>query len=299
MTELLISIGVIAFAALVVYAIVKEMVDSVRRHRFHKRNRESQFSGKAFNKERSIWESVISGSHRSTAEVLGDYGERRMAAFFEDLPSEDYFVFNDILIRDGNYTTQIDHVIISRYGVFVIETKNIHGRVYGTDKSEYWSQYLPDDGFTYNGSTKKFTFRNPVWQNGGHIRCLRQLVFGYEVPVYGIVVFSTETELRINSSQPVMNMWDVVPYIRRFQDVVLSMEQMLSFRETLLEHASREESDRELHLVNIAKNKVRRNERVASGVCPLCGRKLVLRSGKYGQFWGCSGYPNCDYILKS
>lgn len=30
-------------------------------------------------------------------------------------------------------------------------------------------------------------------------------------------------------------------------------------------------------------------------LCPKCGAQLVKRSGRYGQFWGCSGFPNCRY----
>ena len=33
-------------------------------------------------------------------------------------------------------------------------------------------------------------------------------------------------------------------------------------------------------------------------VCPKCGKPLVLRKGKYGNFYACSGYPNCKFILK-
>lgn len=40
----------------------------------------------------------------------------------EDLDCEDYRIYNDLLIRNGNYTTQVDHIVISRYGVFVLET---------------------------------------------------------------------------------------------------------------------------------------------------------------------------------
>ena len=39
-----------------------------------------------------------------------------------DLDCDDYRVYNDLLIRNGNYTTQVDHIVISRYGVFVLET---------------------------------------------------------------------------------------------------------------------------------------------------------------------------------
>lgn len=296
--DVVVCIGIAAFVVLGIYAIVKTAVERAERRRFRKRNRESQYSGTAVKEKDSFWTRAFYQARKTRAEALGDSGERRMAAYLEDLPCEVYRVYNDILIRDGNYTTQVDHIVISRYGVFVIEMKNIHGKIYGTGKSEYWSQYLPDVGYKRYGYTQKYTVRNPLWQNAGHIRSLRKLVFGNDVPVYGIVVFPTEADLNVSVEQPVLNMWDVVPYIKSIRDVALSEEDMEQYRDRLLQVASREASDREHHLVNIAQNKLRRAERVAAGLCPLCGSKLVLRNGKYGQFWGCSGYPNCSYILR-
>lgn len=297
MISILICIGLAVLVVVVFFAIVKAIVGGVERSRFRKRNRESQYSGSVIKEKDSFWTKAFYQARRTRAENLGDYGERRMATYLEDLPCEVYRVYNDILLRDGNYTTQVDHIIISRYGVFVIEMKNIHGKIYGTGKSEYWSQYLPDRGYKRYGYTQKHSIRNPLWQNAGHIRSLRKLVFGNDVPVYGIVVFPTEAELFVEVDQPVLYMWDVVAYIKSIRDVVLSEEDMEQFGDRLLRVASREASDRELHLTNIAENKLRREERVAAGLCPLCGSKLVLRKGRYGEFWGCSGYPRCSYIL--
>ena len=38
-----------------------------------------------------------------------------------------------------------------------------------------------------------------------------------------------------------------------------------------------------------------RREKIEQGICPLCGGKLVLRDGKYGEFYGCSNYPKCKF----
>ena len=47
--------------------------------------------------------------------------------------------------------------------------------------------------------------------------------------------------------------------------------------------------------------KAEETENVVSGVCPRCGRELVLRTAKKGdkagmQFYGCSGFPKCRYV---
>lgn len=179
----------------------------------------------------------------------------------------------------------------------MIETKNVHGKVYGGANAEFWKQYLPDTGYKRYGFTQEHQLGNPLWQNDGHIKTLRKLVFGNDVPVYGIVVFPSDTEINVTAQQPVLNMYNVVPYIKQYRDAVLSSDQMGFYRRRLLEVISTSESDRKEHLGNVYRNKERRDSAVASGRCPRCGGSLVLRNGKYGQFYGCSNYPRCNYIL--
>ena len=297
MKEILIHIGLVALFAFILYLIVKSIIESIKREQFRKKNRETQFSGSAVKEEKGFWASLFTPKYSSRAEAIGDYGEKRVSSFLEDLDCEDYRVFNDLLVRDGKFTTQVDHIIISRYGVFVLETKNVHGNVYGGGNAEFWKQYLPDDGFRFNGSTQEHQLRNPIWQNEGHIKTLSRLVFGNEVPVRGIVVFPDSTDLKITANMPVLHMREVVPYIKQYCDVVLSSDQMRFYRGRLLEVISTSEADRKVHLANVHQNKERRDSAVASGRCPRCGGDLVLRDGRYGRFYGCSNYPKCTYTL--
>lgn len=297
MKEILIYIGLAALGAFVLYRIVKSIIENVKRERFRKKNREAQFSGSAVKEKKGFWASVFSSNRSTWAERIGENGERTVSSYLADLECDDYQVFNDLLLRDGNYTTQIDHIILSRYGVFVIETKNVHGKVYGSGNAEFWKQYLPDWGYKRYGTTQEHQLRNPLWQNAGHIKSLRRLVFDNDIPIHGIVVFPYETDLYVTADQPVLKMWQGVPYIKQYRDKVLSADQLGFYRRRLLEVISTTESDRQQHLNNVNRNKERRDAAVASGKCPRCGGTLVLRTGKYGQFYGCSNYPRCNYIL--
>lgn len=297
MKEILIYIGLAALGAFVLYRIVKSIIENVKRERFRKKNREAQFSGSAVKEKKGFWASVFSSNRSTWAERIGENGERTVSSYLADLECDDYQVFNDLLLRDGYYTTQIDHIILSRYGVFVIETKNVHGKVYGSGNAEFWKQYLPDWGYKRYGTTQEHQLRNPLWQNAGHIKSLRRLVFDNDIPIHGIVVFPYETDLYVTADQPVLKIWQVVPYIKQYRDKVLSADQLGFYRRRLLEVISTTESDRQQHLNNVNRNKERRDAAVASGKCPRCGGTLVLRTGKYGQFYGCSNYPRCNYIL--
>ena len=299
MTDIIFIIGAVALIAFILYLVIKTIIESIKHQHFRRENRKAQFSGSAVDEKKGNFSKVFSSKHDSRAERIGEYGERRVSSFMEDLPKKDYWVFNDLLIRNGNYTTQIDHIIISRYGVFVIETKNVHGKVYGNEKSEFWKQYLPDWGYKRHGFTQEHQLRNPVWQNAGHIKSLRKLVFDNDIPIYGIVVFPYETELHVNSEQPIIKMMEVVPFIKGYQDKVLSSEQMGFYRKRLLELITTSTSDRKDHLENVVRNQERRNTAVANGKCPRCGGSLVPREGRYGKFYGCTNYPKCTFTINA
>ena len=284
---ILVYIALIAFGIGFIWLLMRAIKSSIEHYLFQKKNREAQFSGSAATHSRKI----------TYEDAIGDSGEKHVSSYLTNLPCEEYQVFNDLLVRNGKYTTQLDHVILSRYGVFVLETKNVHGKVYGSEKSEFWKQYLPDVGYRRYGYTQEHELRNPILQNDGHIKSLRRLVFDNDIPIYGIVVFPGDTDMYVTAEKPVLKMWEVVSYIKGFQEEVMSAEQVNYYRRRLLEVISTDEADREHHLENVARSKARRDYSVANGKCPRCGGDLVLREGEYGKFYGCSNYPRCNYIL--
>ena len=105
----------------------------------------------------------------------GYYGERYVSKKLEKL-SDEYVVINDVLLQTNYGTTQIDHVVVSPYGIFVIETKNYNGWILGHEKSEEWTQSF----WTYRrfrgGTNYQYKFRNPILQNAGHEKALRTLL---------------------------------------------------------------------------------------------------------------------------
>src|SRR6478609_6172097 len=76
-----------------------------------------------------------------------------------------YRTFGDIYLPrpDGKGTTQIDHIVVSRFGIFVIETKNYKGWIFGSESQRQWTQQI---------YRKKSSFQNPLHQNKLHVRAL-------------------------------------------------------------------------------------------------------------------------------
>lgn len=88
--------------------------------------------------------------------IKGTLGEYKVSLKLKRLTKKKYIVLNNILLKIGETTTQIDHVVISKSGIFIIETKNYKGWIHGHENSNYWTQTI------YKHKTK---FRNPIKQN--------------------------------------------------------------------------------------------------------------------------------------
>ena len=222
-------------------------------------------------------------------ENKGDRGERIVGSKLFNLPS-DYFILNDVLLRRPNgSTTQIDHIVIAKSGIFVIETKNYSGKVYGSENSDYWKEYFnwfSRGWYKYGHHSESYSFYNPIKQNQGHINALRKLLSSYEnLPFFSIIVFSNDAELHVNSSSALILQWRYLDAaILKFNHNYLTEDQVHSIYQTIAAHAF------------MAQNvKAAKEERLRNGKCPRCGGDLVLRNGKYGKFYGCSNYPKCRY----
>lgn len=92
----------------------------------------------------------------------------------------------DVMLPAHDKTSQIDNMLISPYGIFVIETKNYSGKVEGSPSDSHWTHFYPD---VLQGSRE---FLNPIWQNHGHIKALRELLKDTypKLPFYNVVAFS-------------------------------------------------------------------------------------------------------------
>ena len=98
----------------------------------------------------------------------------------KNLPKESWHLLNNVTLKLENGTTQIDHVLVSRFGVFVIETKHYKGWIFGDEKSREWTQVIWG---------RKYRFQNPLHQNYRHLKAVQALLdFLPSEQVLGMVV---------------------------------------------------------------------------------------------------------------
>ena len=138
-----------------------------------------------------------------------------------------YHRLNGITLpRANGGSTQIDHIIVSVYGIFVIETKNYKGWIYGSEKQKQWTQAFP------NGS--KFKFQNPLRQNYLHIKTLADLL-GLELSYFhSMVAFIGECELKTRDELPEHVLTGgMVSYVKKKQDEILTEDEVKSIVEQI------------------------------------------------------------------
>ena len=196
------------------------------------------------------------------------------------------YVINDLVLEiTPGKTSQVDHVVINPNGIFVIETKNYSGRIYGNESQLNWTQVL-------NYGRVKNHFYSPVRQNQTHVYAIREIL-KQDVPIYSVVVF-VKGNIKYISSPNVYTIRGLLQKIKEPSEKIISLEQMNMIYDKLSKHNRRNTISNAEHIGNI---EIMKNN-IANNICPRCGSALVMRHGKSGNFRGCSQYPRCRFTKR-
>lgn len=199
-----------------------------------------------------------------------------------------YLDLNNVTIPTLNGTTQVDHIIVSRYGIFVIETKNMHGWIFGDEKNAQWTQSIFGE---------KYKFQNPLHQNYRHTKALSEFLSIDHNKFISVIMFWGDCELKTSLPPNVMTR-GYTSYIKSHTSELFSDQETQEIAIALKEGALPKgwSTSRE-HVASL-------KERFSSSSkCPKCGSVLVIRTAKSGanvgsKFFGCSQYPACRYVAK-
>ena len=239
---------------------------------------------------------------RNSPEHKGKVGEKKVQNLLMQLPDE-YLIMDDIMLRTSRGTTQIDHIVVSRYGVFAIETKNYRGNIYGDDNWEQWKQiiltnvtYSKKWWKTYTHVTENYLY-NPVKQALGHTHIIKKVLNQWpNLKVIPIVVFIGSANIsHVRSQYHVVCGDELLSTILSYKTVYLNESEANRIHDLLFQLNVRDSVTSDEHILNIEIAKEIKNSRISQSICPQCGGRLILREGKYGTFYGCSNYPKCRY----
>ncbi|MDO5558145.1 MAG: NERD domain-containing protein [Oscillospiraceae bacterium] len=254
----------------------------------------------------------------------GRYGEFLTYKYLRSLNGNKKFLFNCYIPSKGSETTEIDVLMLHDSGIYVFESKNYSGWIFGTETNRNWTQTLPAG----RGRSQKRQFFNPILQNKGHCKWLSSyLGERADIPMYSYILFSdrcTLKNIKLTSNEHcVINRYNVLGAVRKNADIAgikCDNETIESLYTLLYPLTQTTDEQKLLHVQQIndkynnpVNNKPVENETIAEAIptsyeasadtkiCPRCGAPLVQRTAKKGEkagtkFWGCSGFPKCRYI---
>ena len=206
------------------------------------------------------------------------------------LDKETYYAVHNITLETPDGTTQIDHIFISKYGVFVVETKNYAGWIFGGENQPTWTQKI------YKRTNK---FQNPLRQNYKHLKALEAALGIPFEHLKSVIVFVGGSTFKTDMPTNVTYAGGYVRYIKSFTQAVFNdnqVQQLLNVIQTRrLKPSLKTNRD---HVKNL-ESRLTNN---FSKTCPKCGNEMILRTTKSGenagkQFWGCSQFPKCRSTL--
>lgn len=202
-----------------------------------------------------------------------------------------YQPIHNVTLKTPDGTTQIDHIFVSQFGLFVVETKNYSGWIFGDEHQPTWTQKI---------FKKTNKFQNPLRQNYKHVKALEMMLNLSPQKIHSVVVFVGGSKFKTKMPTNVTYAAGYISYIKSKTEVCLSLSEVEAAVTAI--RAGRMDpsiaTNRE-HVQNVQ----RRIDPEAPRSCPKCGAAMILRTTKSGElvgknFWGCSAFPKCRTIQK-
>jgi restriction system protein len=144
-------------------------------------------------------------------------GEAILANTIEACLPQPHVLINNLTLPNENGSAQIDHVLITPTGIFVIETKHYQGWIFGNPNQSQWTQTI---------YKKKSKFPNPIRQNYGHIKALQSIFTLSEDNFIPIVVFTGEAEFKTDLGPTVITLDELIPRLTAERPAIFDERKM-------------------------------------------------------------------------
>ena len=227
--------------------------------------------------------------------MLGEWQVNLLIKFFLD--KNEYHLIRNVTLPtfiDGKKhgTTQIDHIIVSKYGIFVVETKNMKGWIFGSENQKQWTQQI----FKH-----KSKFQNPLHQNYKHVKTLEACLKTKNDCIFSVIIFIGDSTFKTKMPENVRFARGGIEFIKSKRDIALSEDEVADIIEQIesgrLERSIKTNRQHVKHVKEIIK------EKSDTKSCSRCNSDMVLRKATKGknvgnEFWGCSAFPRCRNVVE-
>lgn len=227
--------------------------------------------------------------------MVGEWQVNLLLKFFLD--KNEYHLIKNVTLPTDDGTTQIDHIIVSKYGIFVVETKNMKGWIFGSPNQKQWTQKI------FKHTSK---FQNPLHQNYKHVKTLEDLLLtGCKAKndcIFSVIIFIGDSTFKTKMPDNVRFARGGIEYIKSKRDLAFSEDEVADIIEQIesgrLERSFTTNRQHVKHVKEIVK------EKSDTKSCSRCNAEMVLRQATKGknagnEFWGCSAFPKCRKTIKN
>lgn len=222
--------------------------------------------------------------------VFGEWQVNQLIKFFLD--KNEYHLIKDVTLPTEDGTTQIDHIIVSKFGIFVVETKNMKGWIFGGANQKQWTQKI------YKHTSK---FQNPLHQNYKHVKTLEACLNTKKKSLFSVIIFIGDGTFKTKMPDNVAFARGGIEYIQSKREIVFTNDEVANIVDQIengrLERGFKTNRQHVKHVKAIVEQKP------DTKLCKKCGAEMVLRKATKGKnagntFWGCSSFPKCRHILE-
>ena len=216
--------------------------------------------------------------------LRGWFGEKKSTITMWSLDTSIYRRFHNVILLANTGTTQIDHLLVSQYGIFIVETKNIKGWIFGSENQAKWTQTLIGE---------KHSFQNPLRQTFRQKKVLAEFLGLKESLIHPIIHFVGNCQFK-TAMPPNVIRRGLSRYIKRFTTPVLLIEEVDRITNTLESYLATSELTTGDHIKSL------KERHRSTTVCPRCGGRLIKRTAWNGpnagsDFLGCDNHPKCRF----
>lgn len=125
-----------------------------------------------------------------------------------------YHLMNNITLPFEDGTTQVDHILVSKYGIFVIETKHYSGWIFANAASPTWTKVI------YYFRQK---FQNPLRQNYKHVKTIQDILeFVPSEHIHSLIAFTGDAVFKTERPVGVYDVVGLIQHIELFTTEVLT-----------------------------------------------------------------------------
>ena len=180
----------------------------------------------------TVFSSMKYEKYKGKADALniGIQGEEVITSTLTSLP-DDYMVFNNVALNYNGQLTEIDCIVLSRFGLWVVEVKSYKGVIHGLAANDMWSRIKTSkSGKEYNSEIK-----NPLKQVERQVQILSNVLYrkGIRITAKGYVVFPVAENVNVDSDKVFLNIIQLKQMILSKNQAILSQDKVETIRDVL------------------------------------------------------------------